>query len=482
MTMLRTNAEVDTGIPLVVDLDGTLICADLLHESTLGLLRQDPIAALRMPWWLQRGRAALKHEIAQRVTLDVETLPYHTGLLEWLKTQRAAGRRLVLCTASNERYAQQVAAHLALFDEVIASDATVNVSAQRKAQMLVARFGAKGFDYAGNSADDLQVWPHARKAIVVNAKSSVAAEARQRFEVAAAWPPVKAGARGLLRAMRLHQWMKNLLLLLPLAGAYQLGDVHLLGQALVAFLAFGLCASSVYVLNDLMDLASDRAHPRKRLRPFASGLLSVPQGLVFSAVLLAGSVVLALASRPAFQAALALYFAMTLAYTFVLKQRVIVDCVTLGGLYTIRIVAGWCAVGLPPSFWLLAFSLFLFLSLAFVKRFSELQLMVKMGRAETRGRGYIASDLPIVLSMGIAAGFGSVLLLALYINGDTVLRSYTRLELLWCTVPVHLYWVSRMWMQAQRGNMHDDPVVFALRDWQSVACGALFVLALGLAR
>lgn len=470
------------AVPLVVDLDGTLILGDLLHESTLKLVRLQPLATLQLPLWLLRGKAALKHEIAERVEVDVATLPYNESLLVWLREQRAAGRGLVLCTASNERYARAVAEHLGLFDEVIASDTQTNVSARRKAEVLVQRFGDKGFDYAGNSADDLQVWARARQAIVVNASAGVAGQARQRFDVGAEFPSPPASARTWLRALRLHQWLKNLLILLPLAAAFQFNDLRLVQQLAVAFLAFGLCASAVYVLNDLMDLESDRAHPRKRLRPFAAGAISPVAGLGAVALLLVTSVGLAAASRPAFQAALAGYFALTLAYTFFLKRKVIVDCLALGTLYTLRIVAGWSAVGLGPSFWLLAFSLFLFLSLAFVKRYSELQVVAKLGRTDAAGRGYLASDLPLVQTMGVSAGFGSAMLLALYINGDTVMRTYSHPEVLWLLVPIQLYWVSRMWMQAQRGHMHDDPVVFAVRDPVSLGCGLLFGLTLAAAR
>ena len=470
------------AVPLVVDLDGTLILGDLLHESALKLARLQPLAALLIPLWLLRGKAAMKDEIAQRVQVDAATLPYSEDLLAWLREQKLAGRRLVLCTASNQRYASQVAAHLGLFDEVIASDKQTNVSAGRKAEILAQRFGDQGFDYAGNSGDDLPVWARARQAIVANAPRRLAGVARERFNISAEFAAPNASVRTWLRALRLHQWLKNLLVLLPLAAAFQLGDSQLLLQAAVAFFAFGFCASSVYVLNDLMDLDSDRAHPRKRLRPFAAGVLSPVAGLLVAGMLLAAAAGLAVVSRPAFQAALAGYFALTLAYTFFLKRKVIVDCLALGTLYTLRIVAGWCAVGLPASFWLLAFSLFLFLSLAFVKRFSELQVVVKLGRSDAAGRGYLASDLPLIQTMGVAAGFGSAMLLALYINGDTAMRHYSHPEALWLLVPIQLYWVSRMWMQAQRGNMHDDPVVFAVRDPISLACGLLFGLTLAVAR
>jgi 4-hydroxybenzoate polyprenyltransferase len=371
---------------------------------------------------------------------------------------------------------------LGLFDEVIASDSQTNVSAARKAEILVRRFGKEGFDYAGNSRDDLPVWERARQVIVVNAQRRVAGVARARFNVAAEFSSPRASALTWLKALRVHQWLKNLLVLLPLAGAFKFDEPQLALQAVIAFFAFSFCASSVYVLNDLADLDSDRAHPRKRLRPFASGLLSPVSGLLMVGLLLGASAGLVAGARPALQAALAGYFALTLAYTFFLKRKVIIDCVALGGLYTLRVVAGWCAVGLAASFWLMAFSLFLFLSLAFVKRYSELQAAAKLGRPDAAGRGYLASDLPLVQTMGVAAGFGSALLLALYINGDTVMRHYSHTEVLWLLVPIHLYWISRMWMQAQRGHMHDDPVVFAVRDPVSLVSGALFALTLAFAR
>ncbi len=469
------------SIPLCVDLDGTLIRTDLLHESTLKLLRGGPHLVLALPLWLASGKASLKRRIAGRVSLDARSLPYDEAVVDWIRGERAAGRRVVLCTASDASYAKEVADHLGLFDEVIASDGETNVSAHRKAALLAERFGDGGFDYAGNSHDDLHVWGKARRAILVGAPAAVRREARQRFTVEREFERPAPGPFIWLRAMRLHQWLKNLLVFLPLAGAHQLLDATLLGQAALAFIAFGLCASSVYILNDLMDLESDRRHPRKRLRPFAAGTISPVSGAAFAALLLAAAFAIALAVAPAFVGWLGAYFGATLAYTFFLKRRVLVDCLTLGGLYTLRIVAGGAAVGIAPSFWLLAFSLFLFLSLAFVKRYSELMIVAKAAQADAPGRGYLAGDLSIVQTMGVASGFTAVMLMALYINGDTVQKLYSRPELLWLTIPVLLYWVSRMWMQAHRGNMDDDPVIFAVKDRYSLACGALFAAALWVA-
>jgi 4-hydroxybenzoate polyprenyltransferase/phosphoserine phosphatase len=467
---------------LVVDLDGTLIRVDLLQESALKLLRKQPQFALALPGWLLAGKAALKRRIADRVALDIASLPYDHALLDWIRTERGSGRLVVLCTGSDEHYARQVAEHLGLFDEVIASNGVENVSAHQKAETLVARFGERGFDYAGNSGADIAVWKRARRAIVVDAPESVRADAHAHADVHKEFQRSRPTLRTWLRAMRIRQWAKNLLVLMPLAASNQVGSLHLWEQAALAFLAFGLCASAVYILNDLIDIESDRSHPRKRLRPFAAGELAPATGLLVATALMASSAAIASMGPSAFMLSLGAYFALTFAYTFVLKSKVLIDCIVLGVLYTLRVVAGSSAVGMPTSFWLLSFSLFLFLSLAFVKRYSELAAVAELGRGDAAGRGYLATDLPMVQSMGIAAGFTSVLLLALYINGEASMRIYSHPEVLWLLIPIQLYWVSRMWMKAQRGQMHDDPVVFALRDRYSLACGALFACTLVAAR
>jgi len=464
-----------TAVPLVVDLDGTLLRTDSLHESTLLLLRGGPHRAFSLPLWLASGKARMKREIAQRVELDVAGMPYHDELVTWISAERERGRRVVLATAADEKVAHAVSAHLGLFDEVIASDGVVNRSAHRKAALLVEKFGERGFDYAGNSRDDLPVWERARRAILVSAPDAVRRAAAKRTEIGREFAGLRGGPRAWIKALRLHQWLKNLLLFLPLLGAHQIFDPALLIKAIVAFFAFGFCASSVYVVNDLMDLESDRHHPRKRLRPFAQGVLSPLAGVAVAAVLLFAALAVAWWVAAEFLAWLLVYFVITVAYTFALKRKEIVDALSLAALYTLRIIAGGAAVGLAASFWLLAFSLFLFLSLAFVKRYSELQIMLEQGRAEAKGRGYRTDDLPLIQTLGVVAGFAAVLVLALYINGESVLRLYSRPEVMWLTVPILLYWITRVWIKAHRGLMHDDPVLFALKDRVSILSGAMFV-------
>lgn len=469
------------AVPLVVDLDGTLLRTDTLHESAIRLLRDSPFDVLRLPLWLARGKAALKRRLATKVGLDPAALPYRGDLLAWLREQREAGRPLVLCTAADRAVAASIAEHLGIFDQIIASDGETNLAGRRKAEALVRHFGPAGFDYAGNSSDDLPVWASARLAIVVDAPADVARRARAQGEVEREFSGTAAGLRTWARMLRVHQWLKNLLLFVPLVAAHRFGDAGSWLTLVLAFASFSLCASTVYIVNDLLDLESDRLHPRKRNRPFASGAVPVRQGVLAAPILLAASVALGLQVGGAFLYWLIGYFVLTSLYSLLLKRFVLVDCVTLALLYTLRIVAGAAAARLELSFWLLAFTAFLFLSLAFVKRYAELLVQAPGSHDRVHGRGYYASDAPLVQAFGVAAGYGSAVVLALYLNSDAVLGLYRWPQIAGATVPVLVFWISWVWLQAHRGRMDDDPMVFALRDPVSIAASGVFGTVLLLA-
>jgi 4-hydroxybenzoate polyprenyltransferase/phosphoserine phosphatase len=468
-------------VPLCVDLDGTLILSDLLLESMLLLIKRNPLYLLRIPFWLLRGKAALKAEIAARVSVNPAALPYNRELIEWLRSELGAGRRLWLCTAANERLAQDVAGHLGFFEGVIASDRSTNVAGARKASRLVERFGERGFDYCGNERRDLAIWRHANGAIVIRGGASLEREAAQNAPVLRSFPSRVKGLRALVRALRPHQWAKNALILVPLLAAHIAGHPRALTAGLLAVVAFCLCASSVYILNDLLDLEADRAHQRKSKRPFAAGDLSILVGLSLAPMLLILAALIALFLPAKFQLVFASYYLLTLAYSFALKGRVLIDAMTLAGLYTLRIIAGAAAVAVALSFWLLLFSIFLFLSLAFVKRFAELDSLRRQQRLRAEGRGYHVEDLPLLQSLGIASGYLSVLVLALYINSPAIEGLYRRPKFVWMLCVLMLYWISRVWMKAQRGSMHDDPVVFALKDRVSLVVGLLAVITVAAA-
>jgi 4-hydroxybenzoate polyprenyltransferase len=282
--------------------------------------------------------------------------------------------------------------------------------------------------------------------------------------------------RSAVRALRPHQWAKNVLVFVPLLTAHQLGETGALLAAGWAFLAFGFCASSVYLLNDMLDLDADRLHPRKSKRPFAAGQISLLYGFALTPLLLLGAFAIAASLPVEFFACLAAYYVLTLAYSFHLKRILMLDTICLAALYTSRIVAGAAAVSVTLSFWLLLFSVFLFLSLALVKRYAELEGMRRRQQLKAAGRGYHIEDLPVLQSFGAAAGYLSVLVLALYINSPEVAELYTRPKVIWFLCALMLYWISRIWMKTHRGEMHDDPVIYALRDRISLGIGVLVAI------
>lgn len=285
----------------------------------------------------------------------------------------------------------------------------------------------------------------------------------------------------LLRLLRPHQWSKNALLAIPLLASHGGGGADALTHLLLGLVAFCLCASSVYVLNDLLDIESDRAHPRKCKRPLASGAVTGRAAITLIPALLAPAVLIAACLPLRFGLLLAGYCALTCLYSYVLKGQVVLDALCLAGLYTLRVIAGAAAAQVPLSFWLLLFSVFLFLSLAFVKRYAELDALRRSGRLRAVGRGYCVDDLPVLQSLGIGAGYLSVLVLALYINSPAIAELYRNPKYIWTLCVLMLYWISRVWMRAHRGTMNEDPVVFALKDPISLSVGVLAAVTVAFA-
>lgn len=462
--------------PLVVDLDGTLLRSDMLVESAFSLLRHHPARLLSALAWLLGSKAKLKSRLAEAVALDVTTLPYNPQVLAFLLQEKAAGRTLVLATATHQTYADAIATHLGLFDRVFASSVESNLSAKGKQGVLVSAYGEKGFDYVGNSRDDLVVWASSCQGYLVDPEFGVEGAAKRLGNVHTVISKPDHPWQAWTRQLRLHQWVKNVLLFVPLLAAHRAGDLGLLLAGAVAFLVFGLCASSVYLLNDLLDLEDDRQQAKKRLRPLASGAVPIKTAVLVMPALLLASVALAAWLLPwMFGLALACYYGLTLAYSLLLKRVMTVDVIALAMLYTVRIVAGTFAFGVSLTFWMLAFSMFLFLSLALVKRYAELRESHLQGKADTvRGRGYYPGDLEMISTLGAASGYLAVLVLALYIQDPSTITHYRHPQMIWLACPLLLYWITRIWMVTHRGWMHDDPVVFALKDRNSLLTGLLF--------
>lgn len=467
---------------IVVDLDGTVVNSDMLVENLFLFLRQYPLRIFELFVWLLRGKAYFKRRLADVVLPDAGDLPYNKPLLTWLEQNRNEGALLVLATASDKRIADAVADHLGIFDEVFGTEAE-NLSSERKRRALVERFGEARYEYVGNSSADLAVWRSAAAIHVANPEKGVLAAAGKLGKVGMVFDERPGYLRTLLKALRLHQWAKNMLIFVPLLASHRLLEWPLIWSGFVAFLAFGTCASSVYLLNDLLDLPDDRQHPTKRDRPLAAGALPILHALFLIPLLLVSAFALALWKLPPlFSGVLAAYYVLTLVYSLWLKRIVMLDVVTLAILYTTRVIAGAAAMSLVATFWILAFCMFIFLSLAFVKRYTELHDARRKGKKEkSAGRGYYPADFELLASLGGASGYLSVLVLALYINEASTATLYQSPVWMWAACPLLLYWLSRVWLLAHRGQMHDDPIVFALRDRVSRWVGLGFVTVFALA-
>lgn len=468
--------QFEEQVPLCVDLDGTIIRTDILYESILLLLKKDPWKTLHLPFWLMKGKAFLKNSVANEIDVSVTHLPYNHDLISYLKSQKEAGRQIILVTASHRKYAAAIANHLGLFTEVLATEENTNLSGENKRDLLLSMFGSKGFDYIGNAKADLAIWPHSLQSIIVDAHPNVLRQAINSGNVTKVFRSQGFSLKTLLRAMRVHQWLKNLLLFIPLFAAHDYGDLIMLKSVVLAFISFSFCASSVYIINDLLDLESDRSHPRKRHRPFAAGHLSIRSGIALAPLLLAASVAIGVILPIKFLFSLIFYLILTFAYSLWMKRVIVLDIVALAILYTIRIIGGGLAVDMQFSFWLLAFSVFFFLSLAMIKRYSELWTMKKEGQVKAHGRGYHTEDFPVILSLGTASSFVATLVFCLYINSPEVKVLYRYPEVLWTLIPILLFWISRAWIITHRGEMHDDPVLFAIRDRTSLLLSLLLVV------
>lgn len=475
---MNVRVQNSTDLPLAVDLDGTLIAADLLWEGIFQLLKKNPLFLFLLPVWLLDGKARLKAEIASRIDFDASVLPYREAFLAFLNAERATGRDIVLVTAAAEPFASAVAAHLGIFTTFHASAPDLNLAAHRKAALLVERFGQGGFDYAGNDRADIPVFKAARSAIIVAPDRS--AHRYQQSTGSRRFERTKPGLKTYAKMLRVHQWLKNLLVLAPAVLAHEIANPAVLLPSLGAFVAFCATASAIYIVNDIIDLPLDRQHPKKRNRPFANGTLSIPFGLSVSAGLLAIAVALCFFLPPAFALVIGLYAVATTAYSLAIKRMLLIDVLCLAGLYSLRILAGKAAADLPLSFWLIAFSMFFFLSLALVKRYVELQTSKVSERDRIAGRGYRPEDMAIVGQAGIASAFTATLVLSLYIQSQEIIGYYSSPWLIWPLVPIVLYISVRIWILAYRREMHDDPVVFIATDWRSqifVALGVLLMIA-----
>ncbi len=466
-----TNIEIDESeIPLCVDLDGTLIHGDTLLESCLRAVKAKPFLLFIFPFWILQGKLFFKEKVLLFAEPDYDTLLYRDQILEFIEQEKQKDRQIVLATASCQKIADKIAEDLGIFDLVLGSQNGINLRSEQKTAELQNRFKETGFDYMGDSQADIAVFKGARKGYLVSGKSKVRKKAKELGNVEEIFVEKTSTLKLIIKQMRIYQWVKNLLVFLPLLLAHKFPVGDFLVNSMTAFFSFSFIASAVYILNDLLDLSSDRTHPRKRKRPFASGKLSLKYGFVLIPLLLLAGFLPSILLLPLdFNLILLAYFILTTLYSFMLKRIYILDILILASLYTIRLLAGAVAVDVPASPWLLAFSMFIFLSLACVKRFTELYDLSQTSKDRATGRGYRIDDIGLVKIIGAASGLLSILVFVLYINSAEIVALYKTPILLYLVAFMLLYWILRIWFKAARGEMHDDPIVFTLRDKGGIA-------------
>ena len=479
----KQNRTGDTSdkTPLIVDVDGTLIRSDLLFEAVLQLIATQPWNSWKPLTWLAGGKASLKKNLVETTDPHIATMPMRAETVAAIEAARAAGRPVWLASASDQRWVEQIAERIGGVDGVMGSDGVTNLSGSNKASALVERFGRKGFDYIGDHHVDMPVWDAARRPIVVAPSSGLERAVKRRFPDAEIIARPRTPIRSYFNAMRPYQWAKNALVFLPAIAGHSVGDIAVLMAAVMAFFAFSFAASSAYIINDLLDLPGDRDHHRKSMRPFASSDISVPRGIVMAIGLMVLAIAIACLLPLEFLGILIGYVAATLGYSLVLKRHMLIDVITLGGLYTVRVLGGIAATGEEKSQWLLMFCLFFFLSLAIVKRCSELVARRDAGKSSPPGRGYAIKDLAMLLPLGAAAGYVSVMVVMLYLSSPRMIGLYSHPLRLWLICPLLIYWISRALMLSNRGEMHDDPIIFALTDKVSWLTGVSAAVVIAVA-
>lgn len=452
-------------IPICVDLDETLISSDSLADSIFCAIKNHPHIIFLLPFWILKGKFYFKKRILHYYQINPETLPYRAEILDFLKQKKSEGRKIILITASLQEVADSVANYLGIFDGSYGTSSKKNLKAANKTLFLVDKYGKAGFDYIGDSKADLAVWEKARKSVLVEPSSKILKKVKSFNNIEKVFIGKKNYLMLILKEIRVHQWLKNFLIFLPLLMAHKLDHIELIIKSITAFFSFSFVASFVYVINDLLDIDSDRKHPRKKNRPIASGNLSIKIALIIGLILLIfgmGSSLIFLSTE--FSIVLLIYLLITTLYSFYLKKIYILDIFILSMLYTIRLIGGAVAIDVVVSKWLLAFSVFLFLSLAILKRFTELRVMQMENKSKTSGRGYNVDDLNLISILGPTSGYLSVVIFTLYIYSPEVLKLYSVPELLWPVAIFILLWITRIWFLANRNEMDDDPIVFAVKD------------------
>ncbi len=463
-------------IPLFVDLDGTFIKTDMLFESFISALKNNPLIIFLCLLWLIKGRAYLKYKLSQRADLETPLLPLNPEFHSFLLGEKTKNRKIILATASNEKYANEICENYDLFDSYISSDASTNLKGKNKLEKI--KTISDHFAYAGNGSEDFEIFSQADESYLVN-PTYKAVRMSSKISFIKIFDKSKTNFKIWMKQIRTHQWLKNCLIFVPLFVSGKFTNVDALYLSVLGFLSFSCLASATYIINDLLDLESDRSHTRKKSRPIAAGNIGIDKAIMVAVILFSFSLYLAFIIKGMFAVVLIAYLAITLLYSFVIKELIGMDVIILASLYTIRILAGGAILNVTISFWLLSFSMFVFLSLAIIKRCAELKSFEGEEKTNAKGRDYGIADYNVLMSLGTSSALLSVLMFVFYTNSNILTNQYQKPTILWLIVPALSYWLIRMWVKTNRGEMHDDPIVFSLRDKGSlVTIGFIILIAL----
>jgi 4-hydroxybenzoate polyprenyltransferase len=466
--------------PLYVDLDGTFTKSDLLFETFIAAVKSNPLIIILCVYWLLKGRSYLKEELSSRSDINVAILPLNPEFSVFLKKQKTS-RKIILATASNEKIAKKIVDYFDVFDDYIGSTPTNNLKGKNKLEAIQQR--TDNFAYAGNSSEDFILFKSASQSYLVNPTKKANKLAKTvKFDGVFDDQGSTGGAKIWIKQLRVHQWLKNLLIFVPVFVSGQFLFQPQVLNTIIAFFSFSFLASATYIINDLVDLDADRSHPRKKSRPLAACEISIPQGVFVSLLLFVIATCTAIMLGVEFALVLVAYLILTLLYSFKIKRYFGMDVIALASLYTVRIFAGAAVISVTVSFWLLSFSMFIFLSLALVKRCSELKSIEDSAVGQVNGRDYNVSDLPVLISFGSASSLMSILMFCFYINSQILSDQYQQLGLLWLIIPMLGYWLLRMWIKTARGEMHDDPIIFSLKDRGSIVSVLAMLIVAGVAQ
>ena len=467
---------------LCVDLDGTFLQTDMLYESFVYCFMKNPlILFLCIIWLIRGGKTLLKEKLANKYSFDPILLPVNTSVHNLIRSKKDHGYLVFLISASADQILKAIFERYSyLFNgyfgtgTVVTGGGEPNLQGVNKAEFIKENFKNSHIEYIGNSNADIIVWKNCSKGYAVSSNTN-------KFPSELHLEYLKPNAQKsiiklILKQLRVHQWIKNSLIFLPLVASHQILSPTTYLYSLFGICAFSLITSTVYVINDLLDLENDRAHETKKKRPLASGDLSILLGLYLAFACFTSGAIIAYAISPLFLILALVYILINLFYSAKAKKLIILDCILLAMMYTYRIFLGTIIASLEVSVWLISFSFFLFLSLAFIKRYAELFNLKKQSMEKTKGRAYQVNDMPVIIGMAIGAGFLSILVLDIYLNQDEIKEAFQSIWFAYFCLPTLLYWLARIFIKTARGNMNEDPVAYALKDKASLVIGTLFVV------